>query len=204
LVLKDGIFIRKSKGKKMAKNLTANARNVVPKGQPGANECWLTAYEMLFNSGGQMSVTNFDIADRLKAGGFDPGVSMTGGLCDEDFTKMSEILNTGRLLPGQLGSIGGMSRNLHNFGVLWLALQIPKNPKKIDGERFKHVIVVLGVDEEKNEVAIVNPWMQNPADYPVLQWVAWDWIRVGLRYTESLDAGCQYYRRSAARTYDER
>lgn len=188
----------------MAQILTANARNVRAKGQAGRNQCWLTAYEMLFNSGGQVNVTNFDIRDRLIAGGFDAGTSMSSGLSDTDFTKMSEILNTGRLLPGQVCSISGMSRNLQNFGVLWLALQIPKNPKNIDGERFKHVVVVLGVDEEKKEVAIVNPWMENAADYPVVQWVAWNWIRVGLRYTESLEAGCQYYRRSAARTYDER
>ncbi len=190
----------------MAKNLTANARNVVPKGQPGANECWLTAYEMLFNSGGEMSVTNFDIEARLKAGGFNTGVSMTSGLCDEDFTKMSEILNTGRLLPGQLWSFGGVSRNLQNYGVLWLALQIPKEMNKPKGERFKHIIIVLGTDEETNEVAIINPWMQNKADYPILTWVKYDWIQKGISYTESLDAGCQYYQRPVigARTYDQR
>jgi Papain-like cysteine protease AvrRpt2 len=187
----------------MARVLAANAQNVVPKGQPGENECWLTAYEMLFNSGGQ-HITNFDIKDRLEKAGFDAGTAMSKGLIGDDFTKMSEILNTGRLLPGQLGSIGGMSRNLQNFGVLWLALQIPKDEKNPDGKRFNHIIVVLGVDAERNEVAIINPWMQNRADYPILQWVKWDWIRVGLRYTESLDAGCQYYRRSPARTYDER
>jgi hypothetical protein len=188
----------------MAQILTANARNVRAKGQAGRNECWLTAYEMLFNSGGQLSVTNFDIRDTLEKAGFDAATAMSSGLSDDDFTKMSEILNTGCLLPGQLLTIGGMSRNLQNFGVLWLALQIPKDPKHIDGARFPHVIVVLGVDAEKNEVAIVNPWMQNSADYPILQWVPWEWIRVGLRHTESLDGGCQYYRRSAARTYDER
>jgi Papain-like cysteine protease AvrRpt2 len=189
--------------KKMARVLAANARNVFPKGQPGGNECWLTAYEMLFNSGG-LHVTNFDIRDKLIDGGFDAGTSMSKGLIDDDFTKMSEILGTGRLLPGQVGSIGGMCRNLQNFGVLWLALQIPKDSKHPEGDRFNHIIVVLGVDEERNEVAIINPWMQNPADYPKLQWVSWKWVGDGVRYTESLDAGCQYYRRSPARTYDER
>ena len=180
----------------MARKLAMNANNVKPKGQPlGSNECWLTAYEMLFNSGGEVSITNFDIKKRLETGGFNVRSSLVSGLLDEDFMKMSRILNTGALLPGQLSSIGGMARNLQNYGVLWLALQIPKDPKKIEGERYKHIIVVLGVDEELDQVGIVNPWMENAADTPALAWVDWKWLRSSLWYTESVDAGCQYYKR---------
>jgi Papain-like cysteine protease AvrRpt2 len=188
----------------MAQILTANARNVKPKGQGSEKTCWLTAYEMLFNSGGEFSTTWMDIQKRLKDGGFDSTISTGAGLLDDDFIKMSRILNTGTLYPGQLYTIGGVSRNLLNYGVLWLALQIPKNKFKIDGERFKHIIVVVGVDEENESVGIINPWMQNGADYPTVTWPEFSWLHNSIRYTEGLEAGCQYYRRGDARSSDER
>ena len=188
----------------MARVLTWSANNVTPKGQPSRMTCWLTAYEMLFNSGGQTYVNQYDIERRLTDGGFDVAAAKGGGFSDEDFTTVSEILNTGAMLPGALCSISGLSRNLTNYGVLWVALQIPKNMKKPDGARYPHIIIVLGVDEEYNQIGIVNPWKENPADDPIVAWVDWSWFRTSLRHTESVDAGCQYFKRGAARSYEER
>ena len=94
--------------------------------------CWLTAYEMLYNSGGMFSTTQYDIERTLERGGFNVGAAKGGGFSNEDFVKVSEILGTGTLLPGQLCDISGLSRNLNNYGVLWLAMQIPVNQKKPD------------------------------------------------------------------------
>ena len=183
----------------MARLLTWSAGNVTPKGQPSRMTCWLTAYEMLFNSGGMYAKTQYDIERILKDGGFNPGTSKDNGISDEDFVQVSEILGTGTLLPGQLCGIGGLSRNLNNYGVLWVALQIPINQKKPDGPRYRHIVIVVGVDEERGQVGIINPWKENAADIPCVVWLDWSWFKNGIRHTESVDAGCQYFKKQTAR-----
>ena len=183
----------------MARVLTMNASNVIPKGQPSRMTCWLTAYEMLFNSGGLAYITQHDIERRLKDGGFDVNSSKAGGFSDEDFPAVAKILNTGTLFPGQLYTIGGVAGKLHNYGVLWLALQIPIDPRKPDGNRYPHIIIVVGVDEERKQVGIINPWKENPADIPCITWADWRWFVSSIRYTEGVDAGCQYFKPAVAR-----
>jgi hypothetical protein len=203
----------------MAQYLTPNARNVTAKGQPSGNECWLTAYEMLLNSGGESGANKSSIRQRLISGGFDVDTSIDEGLLDDDFMKMSRIMNTGTLLPSQLYTPGGLLNKLQDFGVLWLALNIPKNVnlsenltrenyKKLieikEKDKWHHVVVVLGVDTERNQVAIINPWKQNSMDDPILAWWNWGRFVTALIGTEGLSGGCQYHRHTAARTYDER
>ena len=183
----------------MARVLTWGAGNVIPKGQPSRMTCWLTAFEMLFNSGGMSAATQYDIERILNDGGFNVGAAKSAGFSDEDFVKVSEILGTGALLPGQLCSIGGLSCKLNNYGVLWVALQIPVNQKKPDEARYPHIVIVVGVDEERGQVGIINPWKENAADLPCIVWLDWSWFSNGIRYTESVDAGCQYFKKQAAR-----
>lgn len=183
----------------MARILTTSGTRVNPKGQPSLNECWLTAYEMLFNSGGEYYATSDDIKNRLNNGGFGVETSVNQGLLDEDFLKMSQILNTGALFPRDVASFSGMSQALQNYGVLWLALQI-KNPK---GPRFHHIVIALGTDQEHKQIGIVNPWKENDYDLPSVTWRDWDWMSDSIKFTQNLEAGCQYFRKTV-REYDER
>ena len=177
----------------MAKWMPDSSKRVVPKGQPSQMTCWLTAYEMLFNSGGE-NIMQFDVEKRLRDGGFDIDSAKATGLTDDDFGKASAILGTGGMLPGCLYTIGGVRSKLQQFGTLWVALFVCPDSSK-PKERFHHIIMVLGVDEERNEIAVVNPWKQNPYDLPSVAWLPWGWFRDGLPGTESVTAGCQYYKR---------
>lgn len=183
----------------MSRNLTWSAANVTPKGQPSRMTCWLTAFEMLFNSGGMYATTQYDIERILRSSNFDVDTAIGIGFNDEDFVKVSEILGTGALLPGQSCTIGGLSRNLMNYGVLWFALQIPLDQKKVDDKRYKHIVIVVGVDEERNQVGVINPWKENTWDIPCVAWLDWQWFANGIRHTEGVDAGCQYFKRQTAR-----
>jgi hypothetical protein len=196
-------FRKYQRRKKMTRVLTTNAKNITPKGQPSRMTCWLTAYEMLFNSGGEFC-TQADIEKRLKDGGFNVEYAKSSGIGEDDFSIMARILKTGTLLPGQLLTIGALAVKLTNYGVLWVALQIPKDIYKPNGERYPHIIIVCGVDVERDQVAIINPWKENPADIPCLAWVDWSWFRKSIQYTQSVDAGCQYYQRGGSRTDGER
>ena len=103
--------------------------------------CWLTAYEMLFNSGGE-NVTQFDIENRLTKGGFCVGAAKGMGLSDDDFVKASEILGTGTMYPGCLWSFGGLRSKLQLYGSLWVALFVCPDFTK-PKERFHHIIASL-------------------------------------------------------------
>ena len=181
-----------------------SSKRVKAKGQPSRMTCWLTAYEMLFNSGGE-NITQYDIENRLRNGGFNLDAAKGGGLLDDDFAKASRILGTGGMYPGCLYTIGGVRAKLQAYGSLMVPLFVNADYRK-PNERYHHVIIVLGVDEERNQLVIANPWKQNTMDEPVIQWVNWKWFVEGLPVTESVLAGCQYYKRlpGSARTYDER
>ena len=171
---------------------TKNAKNLTAKGQPSRMTCWLTAYEMLVNSGGYPAYTQVDVEELLKKGGFNVAEVKSKGLLDDDFVRAADALKLGRMLPGCLSSIGGVATKLQLYGVLWVALQIPKDMKNISGGRYPHIIIVFGVDEQLNQIGIVNPWKENPTDFPSKAWVDWQWFRNSLWGSESVDAGCQY------------
>src|SRR5437667_9178229 len=118
----------------MARIMNQAGQNVVPKGQPSRNTCWLTAYEMLFNSAGFKSLNQFDIERMLGEGGFsDIGTAKSAGLLDTDLPKTAAALGLGTKYTSELASIGSVARNLAQHGVLWVAMQIPKDPNDPDG-----------------------------------------------------------------------
>src|SRR5262249_9788267 len=99
-------------------------------------------------------------------------------------------LKLGTALPGTLSNLSRLKGMLMTYGVLFLAVILEVNQTK-----YKHVIVVLGVDEDTEEVGIVNPWKQNPCDFPVVQWPRWSWIKDGIfgkPGSATLKAGCQF------------
>jgi hypothetical protein len=178
----------------MAKVVTLSGKNVTPKGQPTRNTCWLTAYEMLFNGAGFLDINQSTIEEMLYAGGFtDIATAKSRGLLDSDMQRTGMALNLGWMHPSALMTIGGVARSLQQHGVLWVALQIPKDENQPDGERFPHVVIVFGVDEAAKRVGIVNPWKQNYYDTPSKTWMDWKWFLSSVKYTQSASAGCQYF-----------
>src|SRR5205085_3384565 len=113
---------------------------------------------------------------------------------DTDLPKTAQALGLGTKFNSELATIGGVARNLQQHGVLWVAMQIPKDARYPDGERFFHIVVVCGVDEDHNTVGIVNPWKENPCDEPFLAWLDWKWFRSAISYTQGAEAGCQHIR----------
>lgn len=178
----------------MAKVVTLSGRNVTPKGQPTRNTCWLTSYEMLFNGAGYLGINQDTIEGMLQTGGFtDLATAKSRGLLDSDLQKTAMALNLGWMYPSVLSSIGGVARSLQQYGVLWVALQIPIDENDPDGGRYPHVVIVFGVDEADNRVGIINPWKQNPYDMPCKTWMKWEWFAKSVKYTQSASAGCQYF-----------
>lgn len=175
----------------MARWMPEGAKKITPLGQPSRMTCWLTSYQMLFASKGE-NVSQAEIEKRLNDGGFDVALAKGKGLSDEDFVKASQILGTGGMLPGCLWSLPGVRTKMQLHGVLWVGLFINPDIAK-PNERFYHVMIFCGVDEEREQVAIVNPWKQNPMDFPTVVWADWKWLRGGLPGTESVTAGCQYF-----------
>src|SRR5437016_5636984 len=109
----------------MARVLNQAGQNVKPKGQPSRNTCWLTAYEMLFNSAGFAAVNQYDIERMLAEGGFgDVATAKAAGLLDTDLPKTAQALGLGTKFNSELATIGGVARNLQQHGVLWVAMQI--------------------------------------------------------------------------------
>jgi hypothetical protein len=175
----------------MTQWMPESAKKIKPMGQPSRMTCWLTSYAMLFNSKGQ-NLTEYDIEQKLKNGGFDIDAAKARGLSDEDFVNASKILGTGAMMPGCLWSFAGLRTKLQLHGVLWTALYINPDVSKPD-VKYHHIMIICGVDEEHEKVAIINPWKQNPMDFPTVVWPDWKWLRGGLAGTESVTAGCQYF-----------
>jgi hypothetical protein len=175
----------------MARWMPEGAKRLTPLGQPSQMTCWLTSYAMLFSSKGE-NVSQEEIEKRLNDGGFDVATAKGSGLSDDDFVKASSILKTGGMLPGCLWTLQGVRTKLQLHGVLWLALFINPDISK-PNVKYHHIMIICGVDEEREQVAIINPWKCNPMDFPIVVWADWKWIRSGLWGTESVTAGCQFF-----------
>jgi len=175
----------------MATWMPDGARRMKPIGQPSQMTCWLTSYQMLFSSKGE-HISQSEIEQRLRSGGFDVNKAKTEGLDDEDFLKASKILGTGNMMPGCLSALGSLKAKLQQHGVLWVALYINPDHTK-PSVKYHHVMIICGVDEQWEKVGFVNPWKQNPMDFPTIVWADWKYIRNGLWGTESVVAGCQYF-----------
>jgi hypothetical protein len=175
----------------MARWMPEGGKRIKPIGQGSRMTCWLTSYQMLFASKGQ-NLSQMEIEQRLQNGGFDVATCKAKGLSDEEFVQASNILGTGGMLPGCLWSLSGVRTKMQLHGVLWVALFINPDISK-PNERFHHIMILCGVDEENEQVAVINPWKFNPMDEPVVAWSPWSWIRGGLPATESLTAGCQFF-----------
>jgi hypothetical protein len=181
----------------MAQVVVPKAGNVRPVGQADVMQCWLASYTMLLRQN-DPSLTVADVEAKLKAGGFaEVDVCKGIGLDDSDLPRTAQALDTGTMFPGCILTLSLLQGKLNNFGALWMGLHL-KSP--IDGNRYRHVIVALGVDQDAEKVYAINPWMYNPTDFPVKAWVEWKWIREGinnsdpgqLHGSEGVYAGIQY------------
>ena len=83
----------------MARVLRRSAGNVTPKGQPGRMTCWLTAYEMLFNSGGMHAATQYDIERRLNNGGFNVAAAKGGASATKILSPSRKFWEPERYYP---------------------------------------------------------------------------------------------------------
>ena len=77
-------------------------------------------------------------------------------------------------------------------GPLWVAGQFEMTQPDGSRKRYKHIITVIGVDEEYKKVCHVNPWKWNPCDEPNKGWIDWDWFYDAISYSFNQEASLQY------------
>src|SRR5262245_43599995 len=159
----------------MAQYIVPKANNVSALGQASQMECWLACYTMLLQQK-DPSITTSAVEAKLKAGGFTAVADCKRrGLDDSQLKATAAALGLGYALPGVALAPAGIRTRLHNYGAVWLAAALQS-----EGKRWKHVILVLGLDEDRDQVYIVNPWKQNMYDLPVKAWVSYKWLRDGI------------------------
>lgn len=159
-------------------------------GQPTQMECWITCYQMLFKA----SDINWNlpkIEEKLVAGGFSNAKqARISGIGDSELLQCAEALGTNYGKTGELTSVSAVKMKLKLCGPLWVAGHFQGST----GSRYKHVVMVIGVEEEGRfpTVAIVNPWQENLVDRPEIGWMGWNEFQRAIQGTSNTQASLQY------------
>jgi hypothetical protein len=172
---------------------TTQRGNAMPAiGQPSRMECWITCYQMILHATG-LAWDLPKIEARLVAEGFtDAPKCRVSGISDEELVQSARAL---KMIPGktsQINSLSGLKIMLQIGGPLWVAGFFPVQNEKRVVTRYKHVVTIIGVDEERQTVRLVNPWKQNDYDTAFKGWFSWDYIKESIQSTLNLPAGLQY------------
>lgn len=175
----------------MSKWITTRAENMPLLSQPTQMECWITCYQMILNA----SHINWDkakIQRKLEENGCSNAAALrSSGIDDGDLIKLATALGMGHTKTADLLSLRSIKIQLQMCGPLWVAGQFKMDE---DGQKkhYKHVVVIIGVDEDRNEVCYVNPWTWSFGDTVSKQWIDFGWMKNSLQKTSAIEAGCQY------------
>ncbi len=176
----------------MSQWITQRGESMIPVGQDSLMECWITCYKMILQANG----LNWDlnkIENILVAGGFnDAPKCRTTGFGDEDLVKAAKALKMGYNRTSAIASLSGLRMMLQMCGPLWVAGIFPMQQKPHTTTFFKHMVTLIGVDEERNQVCYVNPWKQSLYDIPSKLWIDWNYIKESIKNTINVEASLQY------------
>ena len=162
---------------------------------------WMSAYELLFCAAGYPEVNERAITKVLIAQGYSRiAKSRSLGLLDVDMPYAAAALSLGTGYTNTLTTIGGVRSALQNFGVIWVAMRIPVDIHNIQGAKHNHITVVVDVNEDLDEIAIVNSCKENSYNTPNKAWVDFSWFRRGVEHTQDLPAGYQYFKDRSTRS----
>lgn len=172
----------------MAGWTTQLGNNMPVIGQASMMECWITCYQMILKANG-INWTIQQIENKLVSGGFDKAKqARITGIGDEDLLPCANALKMGYNKTSSIDTLSGVKNMLKMCGPLWVAGQFPDEQNRY----HRHVIVIIGVDEETKQVCIVNPWLQHMFDIPSKGWINYSQIKKSIKPTLHTDGSLQY------------
>lgn len=146
----------------MAGWITQLGNNMPVVGQPSMMECWISCYQMILKANG-INWTISQIENKLTMGSFGKAKqARIKGIGDEDLISCANALKMGYNRTSSINTLSGVKIMLKLCGPLWVAGQFADD----QGVFRRHIVTVIGVDEENQQVCIVNPWLQHIYDTP--------------------------------------
>lgn len=176
----------------MSQWVTQRGKDLEPFAQPSQMECWIASYKMILQANG-MNYNLNTIEEKLVKGGFDKAKECRSrGLNDDELLKTGNALKMGIGSTKQIATYQGLKNMLTLCGPLWVAGQFEMTGNDGTKKRYKHIIAVIGVDEEHQSICHINPWKWNPCDEASKGWINWQWFYDAISYTFNQEASLQY------------
>lgn len=176
----------------MSQWITQRGTSMPAIGQPTRMECWITCYQMILQANG-FAWDLKTIENKLVAGGFtNAPQSRATGISDDDLLACANALKMGCGKTSQISSLSGLKIMLQLCGPLWVAGIFPVSREPRVVSHYKHVVTIIGVDEENEAICWVNPWQENPYDAPSKGWISWSYIKESISSTLNMDGSLQY------------
>jgi hypothetical protein len=176
----------------MSKWITQRGETLEPFAQPTQMECWIASYRMILQANG-LNYSLDTIEQKLSKGGFSQAKQCRAkGLADEELKQAAEALKMGSSTTKAISNFQGLKNMLMMGGPLWVAGMFEMTDNDGVKRKYKHVIAVVGVDEEYQSICWINPWKWNAYDEPSKGWIGWDWFYQAITNTFNIEGSLQY------------